>query len=94
MDVTILQQATEKLHDAFERSDLEIEARKIAQKLEEAHYNPGDLQPITDCMFSLLLAARSRGYTVPVVLDELTRTAQRCLEKRWKKMPDGTYQAL
>ncbi len=93
MDMTMLRQAVEKLHETFDRTDMEVEARKIVQKLDEAKYNPGDLKPIADCMFSLLLAARSRGYTVEAVFEELARTAERCLETRWKKMPDGTYRA-
>jgi hypothetical protein len=94
MDMTVLQEAVEKLHETFDRTDFDIEARKISQKLEEAHYSPGDIHPIVDCMLSLLIAARGRGYSVAAVFDQLTRTAEGCLRKRWKKMPDGTYQAL
>jgi hypothetical protein len=92
--VSVLDQSVEKLHEVFERTDIETELKKIEQKLEEAHYNPGDVTPIVDCIFSLFLAARSRGYKVSAVLEELNRVAAKNLERRWKKMPDGTYRAM
>lgn len=90
----VVGECIEQLHEQFDRSDLEIEARKIVQKLEEARYSPGDLGPLVDCIFSILLAARSRGYKSDAVMAELERTAKRYLDRTWKKMPDGTYQAM
>ena len=88
-----IQQSVEKLHDTFERTDLEVEWKKIQTKVEEARYNPGALKPLADCIFSLLLAARSRGYSVEAVFEALEGIAAKNLERKWKKMPDGTYQA-
>jgi len=85
--------SVEKLHELFERSDLDMERRKINEKLEEAQYNPGAVRPLADCMFSLLLAARSRGYSVDMVFEELEKVARDNMERRWKQMPDGTYHA-
>lgn len=90
----ILSQSVEKIHATFERTDLEVEWKKIQQKIEEARCNPGDAKPLADCIFSLLLAARSRGHSVEVVLKELDRVAKAAMTKRWKKMPDGTYQGI
>ena len=89
----VIHRSVELLHGTFERTDLEVEWRKIEQKLEEASYSHGDVRPLVDCIFSLLLAARSRGYSVGAVMKELEAVASRNLERRWKKMPDGTYRA-
>ena len=51
----ILQESVDKLHELFERSDLEIECRKIQKKLEEAKYDPGSLRPLVDCIFLFFL---------------------------------------
>lgn len=90
----IIQQSVDKLHDTFDRSDLEMEWKKIEQKLEEATYSPGDVRPLADCIFSVLMAAKSRGYSVEAVFKELTKVAEDNLHKRWKKMPDGTYRSF
>ena len=90
----IVQQSIERLHEIFDRTDLEIEGRKIQQKLEEAKFNPGDVEPFADCLFSVLLAARSNGFSVEAVMKELDKVAQDSLNSRWKKMEDGTYQAV
>jgi hypothetical protein len=93
MDDT-LSRSVEKLHETFDRTDLEVEWKKIQQKFEEAKYNPGDVKPLADCIFSILLAARNRGYSTEAVFKELDRVAKDNLSRRWKKMPDGTYQAI
>lgn len=90
----LVQKSVDKLHDIFEKSDLESEWKKIQKKMEEARYNPGDVKPLADCIFSILLAARSRGFSVKTVFHELEKVAQSNLNKSWKKMPDGTYQAI
>ncbi len=89
----VIHDSVERLHEVFERSDLQVERRKIEEKLDEAQYNRGAVRPIADCVFSLLLAARNRGYTVDMVFKELEKVAQDNLDRRWKKMPDGTYHA-
>jgi len=94
VDVETIQRSVDKLHEVFERSDLEIECRKIQQKIEEARFNPGDVRPLADCVYSLLLAARSRGFSVKAVLDSLEAVSRENLERRWKRMEDGTYQAV
>jgi hypothetical protein len=90
----LIQKSVDKLHDIFEKSDLESEWKKIQVKMEEARYNPGDIKPLADCIFSILMAARSRGFSVKTVFHELEKVAQSNLNKSWKKMPDGTYQAI
>ncbi len=94
IDIGVVEACVEKLHGIFDRTDLEIEAAKIQQKLAEARYNPGDVRPLADCIFSLLLAARSQGHKPGIVLDALTEISENNMEKQWKKMPDGTYQAI
>ncbi|MBL7076953.1 MAG: hypothetical protein ISS31_05745 [Kiritimatiellae bacterium] len=92
MDIDVLEASVEKLHEVFERTDIEMEWKKVEQKLNEAKYSPGDVRPLADCIFSLLLAARSEGFSVKAVLAELEKVAQANLEYRWKQMEDGTYQ--
>lgn len=92
MDIELLESSVAKLHAVFDQTDIEVEWKKIEQKLNEARYSPGDVRPLADGVFSLLLAARSEGYSVKAVLDELEKVAQANLEHRWKRMEDGTYQ--
>lgn len=94
MDIQTIEACVEQLHDTFDRTDLDAEWTKMQQKVEEARYNPGDVRPLADCMLSLLLAARSRGHKAGVVLDALSKVAEANLDREWKKMPDGTYQAI
>lgn len=94
MKEDVLNASVEKLHETFDRTDLEVEFRKIQKKIEEARYNKGALRPLVDCIFSLLLAARSRGYDVRAVLADLDKVAEESLMARWKKMPDETYQSM
>jgi hypothetical protein len=94
MDISVVEDCVEKLHDVFDRSDLDIEWKKMQQKIEEARCNPGDVRPLADCIFSILLAARSQGHKAGSVLDALSRISEKNIEKKWKKMPDGTYQAI
>lgn len=89
-----LQQSVDKLHGVFERTDLEIEWKKIQQKMQEARYNPGDVRPLADCIFSVLLAAKGHGFSVDSVLRELGKVADENLHRRWKRMEDGTYQSF
>jgi|GEM_PF-2328359 len=89
-----LQESVDKLHGIFERTDLETEWKKIRQKMQEARYNPGDIRPIADCMFSLLLAAKNHGFSVEAVFKEFGKVADENLRRRWKKMEDGTYQSF
>ncbi len=92
--IEVVEECIEKLHEVFERTDIEIELKKIEQKMEEARCNPGDVRPLADCIISILLAARSRGYRSGAVFEELERVARITKDKEWKKMPDGTYQAM
>jgi hypothetical protein len=94
MNIEVIEACVEKLHDTFDRSDLDIEWTKMQSKMEEARYNPGDVKPLSDCILSLLLAARSRGHKAGAVLESLTRISEANLKKDWKRMPDGTYQAI
>ena len=94
MEDDILHQSVEKLHALFDRTDIEVEWKKIQEKVEESLYNPGDLRPLADIIFSVLLAARSRGYDVDAVMKELHRVAENNMKRRWKKMENGTYRAI
>ena len=89
-----LQQSVERLHETFARTDIDMEWKKIEHKLEEAKYNRGDVRPLADCLFSILLAARSGGFSVEATMKELERVAADNLEREFKQMPDGTYQAI
>ena len=42
MNIETIEACIEKMHDTFDRTDLEVESKKIKQKLEEARYNPGN----------------------------------------------------
>ncbi|MBT3295877.1 MAG: hypothetical protein HN919_07465 [Verrucomicrobia bacterium] len=92
MDVDQLEASVEKLHEVFDCTDIEMEWKKVEQKLNEAKYSPGSVRPLADSIFSLLLAARSEGYKVKAVLAELDKVAADNLAHRWKRMADGTYQ--
>ena len=94
MDIDVLEASVEKLHEVFERTDIEVEWKKIEQKLNEAKYSPGSVRPLADSVFSILLAARSEGFSVKAVLAELEKVAKANLERRWKLMEDGTYQHI
>ena len=89
----ILHDSVEKLHELFEHTDLDTEYKKLREKMEEAKYNPGDVRPLADCIFLLLLAARNRGFKPATVLEELDRVAEDNLRRRWKPMKNGTYRA-
>ena len=89
-----LQEAVDKLHSTFDRTDLDVEFKKIQQKIEEARYNPGDAKPFADSIFSLLLAAKNGGFNVNAIFSELEKLADKIQQKRWKKMEDGTYRSL
>ena len=94
MNIDIIEACVEQLHDTFDRTDLGAEWVKMKHKIEEARYNPGDVRPLADCILSLLLAARSRGHKARVVLEALSNVSQENMDREWKKMPDGTYQAI
>ncbi len=89
-----LQTIVDELHEKLEHPDLAIETKKIQQKLREASYNEGDIQPLADCVLALLLAAKSRGCSVETLFDEVNRVAADIKSRDWKKMPNGTYQAM
>jgi hypothetical protein len=89
-----IQESVEKLHEVFDDTSIQAEWKKMQEKVEEARYNPGDVRPLADCIFALLLAARSRGYSVEMMMQELHKVADENLHSRWKKMEDGTYHAI
>ena len=89
-----IQQCVDELHEYLQHPDLEVETKKINQKLREAKYNPGALKPLADCMLAILLAARSEGYSADAVFTELMRLAKEIRGKKWKKLPDGTYRVM
>jgi len=94
MTYEAIAKAVEKLHQMFDRTDVEVEWKKLQEKFEEARYNPGDIRPFADCILSVLLAARNQGFGAETVLKELDKLAGEYLQKRWKRMPDGTYRAV
>lgn len=89
-----IQQCVDELHEYLDKPDLDVETKKINQKLREAKYNKGDVKPLADCVLAVLLAARSEGFTVKMVFDALMKVAREIRGKQWKKMPDGTYQVI
>lgn len=89
-----LQEIVDRLYEKLEEPDLEIESKKIMQKLRAAKYNPGDIHPLADCMLAILLAAKDQGFSVENVFRALERVAHDIGSKNWKKMPDGTYRAM
>ena len=91
---SIVDTCVEQLHATFDATDLDTERKKIEHKLEEARYNPGDVTPFADCILSVLLAARHEGFRSETVLKALNDVAAKHIDRRWKKMEDGTYQAV
>lgn len=89
-----IQKCVDELHEYLQHPDLEVETKKIMQKLREAKYNPGSLKPLADCMLAILLAARSQGYSTDDLFNELMKVAKEISGKKWKKMPDGTYRVI
>lgn len=89
-----IQRSVDRLHDIFDNTDIETEWKKIQQKMGEAKYNEGDVAPLADCIFSILLAAKNRGFSVKAVFKALDRVAEKNLRRKWKKMPDGTYKSM
>ena len=66
----------------------------INQNLREAKYNQGDLKPLADCVLARLLAAKDRGYSAHALFDSVEHVAEEIKQRNWKRMPDGTYQAV
>ena len=89
-----IQKAVDELHEYLQKPDLEIETKKINQKLREASYDKGSVTPLADCMLAILLAAKSEGFSVKAVFESLQKVAKDIRGKKWKKMPDGTYVAI
>jgi len=94
MDISMLQKVIDELHEKLEHPGLEIETKKIFQKLREAKYNPGATHPLADCMLAILLAAKHQGFSVKTMFDALDQVAKDIGSKKWKKMPDGTYHVI
>ena len=86
--------SVEKLYEIFGHPSFFDEKTKIENKLEEAQYNPGSVRVWSDCILAVLLAARGQGYSPKAVFKDLAQLAADTREKTWKKMPDGTYQAM
>jgi hypothetical protein len=89
-----IEQAVNLLYEKLEHPGLEVEIKKIAAKLREAQYNPGDIQPLADCLLAILLAGKNAGFTVGMMFDALRRLAVGIQNRDWKKMQDGTFQAM
>jgi hypothetical protein len=89
-----VQKSVEKLREVFGHPGLDDERKKLEQKIGQAKYSPGSVRVWADCVLAILLAARSQGFQPQAVLDELEKLAKESLSKKWKKMPDGTFQAF
>ena len=90
----VIEQAVNLLYETLEHPGLEEEGKKISAKLKEAQCNPGDIHPLADCMLAILLAGKNAGFTVNMMFDALKQLAMTVQSKEWKKMPDGTFQAM
>lgn len=90
----LLQRTVDELAEKLEHPGLEIEARKIKQKLREAEFNKADIYIYADCILAVLLIAKSQGYSVESTFDHLVKLAEKIKSRNWKKMPDGTYQVM
>ncbi|MBL7114373.1 MAG: DUF550 domain-containing protein [Kiritimatiellae bacterium] len=88
---SVIDKTIEELHEKLGHPDIDVEARKIASKLEEAHYNPGDVMPLADCIIAILLAGRNQGFSPSKVFDAVTKVCENVSGRDWKQMPDGTY---
>jgi len=89
-----IQEVIDELHAYLQQPDLDIETKKIYQKLREAKYDKGNVMPLADCMLAILLAAKSEGFSVKTVFEAPQKVAKDIRGKKWKKMPDGTYRAI
>ena len=87
----IIEKTIEELHEKLGHPDTDAEARKIARKLEEARYNPGDVTPLADCVIAILLAGRNQGFSPSTVFDAVRTVCDNIAGRDWKRMPDGTY---
>lgn len=90
MDINVITESVERLHEVFGNPTLEVERKKIESKLEAAEYNTGDVRSLADCILALLLAAKGRGFSVNAVFDELTKAAKETHARHSKKMPSNT----
>jgi hypothetical protein len=90
----VIQKSVDALYEAFGHPGLQDERKKILSKLQEAEYNLGNIRALADCIVAVLLAAKNQGFTVQMVLDELERVCRDSLGRKWKRMPDGTFQAF
>ena len=88
---SVIDTIVEELHEKLGHPDIDAEARKIVSKLEEAHYNPGDVTPLADCIIAILLAGRSQGFPPSKVFEAVTKVCENVSGRDWKRMPDGTY---
>lgn len=89
-----IQKSVDRFYELCDHPGLDIETVKIRQKLEEARYNPGAVRPLADCIYSILVAARSQGVDTGAVMKELERVADDNMKRKWKKMPDGTHRGF
>jgi hypothetical protein len=90
----ILQKTVTELAEKLEHPGLDIETRKIKQKLREARYNPADINIYADCILAVLLITESQGYSVKKTFEHLLTLAEDIKSRNWKKMPDETYQVI
>ena len=89
-----IQQTIDSLYEHLNHPDLEVETKKIMQKLREAKYNKGDVIPFADCILAIFLAAKNAGFSVQSVCSEVNKLAEKIKGRTWKRMPDGTYQSV
>lgn len=94
MDIDPVIAATiEELHEKLGHPDIDAEARKIAKKLIEARYNPGDATPLADCIVAILVAGRNQGFSPATMMQAVRNVCEKLSSREWKRMADGTWQA-
>ncbi len=90
----VLQTTVDELAEKLDHPGLDVEVKKINQKLREARYNHADIKLWADCMLAVLLITKHEGYSVESTFEQLILLAEELKNRDWKKMPDGTYHVM
>lgn len=67
---------------------------KLEQEAVEAQVDAGNIEEYADCLLCLFGAAHKAGFSFEDLLKSAKNKLERCQSRKWKKMPDGTYQHI